>query len=307
MLKYGLLFMLLFSFISHGQEQEKAKESDQAPAQEQAVNSENSNSEAGNKQSAASIAIEPPVSVTELHKQDTMRQLSKEIVTPLLAGATDFITLIQPDQHFTDKGVAILLPDWHQSVTAPKAINYLRNKLPSDGWTTITVHPPEKPLAYPSLAEKLVQRTTEDEAALKAYIERLTPMMQSVFEKAQNYPGIFLVIAEGNNAALLLNLFEQQQLPMPNAIVMLSAHLQTEKDNQSFAQTLSESEIPILDLVLSKDNRWVHHFAPIRKQFANKEMKTYYRQRQLISTMPGYYPEQELTRAIKGWLKAIGW
>jgi len=251
--------------------------------------------------------VTAPTSSINLFKQDIKKFISQKSVTPMMAGTDDFITLVENDLHPTDKGVMILVPEWQQTATSPKAINFLRKHLPTQGWATITLQPLEKPMLYPSRAEKEAERTTENEEAISAYTEKFIPMMAKVFEKAENYPGIFVVVAEGNNAALLMDLFEQQQLPMPNAMVMLSAHQLNEGDNQRLALSIAESDLPILDLYLSSDNNWVHHFVKLRQQLARRELKTYYRQRQFKSFSPSYYPEHILAKSIKGWIASIGW
>jgi len=262
---------------------------------------------AGNKDDNNLKEVPAPTPSITLFKQDIENFISKKSVTPMMAGTDDFMTLVEKDLHPTDKGVMILVPEWQQSATSPKAINFLRKHLPTDGWATITIQPLEKPMIYPSRAEKEVERNTENEEAISAYTEQFIPMMAKVFEEAANYPGIFVVVAEGNNAAILIDLFEQQQLPMPNAMVMLSAHQLNEADNQRLALTIAESDLPILDLYLSSDNNWVHHFVKLRQQIARREMKTYFRQRQFKSFSPGYYPEQSLAKSIKGWIASIGW
>ncbi len=281
--------------------EKKASEDTPEPASEEGQDNPE------NKPAPAKVEVTEPTATLELYENDIKAYLNSDVVQPMMAGPDDFITLLQPDLHPTDKGVVIMLPEWHQTATSPKAINYLRKQLPNEGWATIVLQPIEKPDAYPSRADKKSARDEENEAALLAYKEKLIPMMTAIFEKAQDYPGIFVVVAEGNNAAILLDLFEQQQLPLPNALVMLSAHMLNETDNRSFALQVAESELPILDLYLTSDNTWVHHFVKLRRQYAHRELKTYYRQRQFRSFAPGYYPEQDLRRAIKGWLTSIGW
>ncbi len=282
-------------------------ESDTAPSKNDGSSEQTESDSPASKSPTKTTPVESPISERELHETDIKKYLSTTVVSPMMAGTEDFITLTQTDLHATDKGIMILLPEWHQSATSPKAINFLRKHMPTEGWTTITVQPIGKPSQYPSQAEKKIEQQESDNKALEEYKAQLIPMMKAVFEKAASFPGIFVVVSEGNNAALLLDLFEQQQLPMPNAFVMLSAHQLTSEDNIALANNIAESELPILDLYLKKDNSWVHHFIKLRKQYANKELKTYYRQYQFNTFTPGYYPEQELARAIKGWLNAIGW
>lgn len=320
-----LVILISLSFFacscSIAQEQNEAKEEtlnlnptapetpvEKAPVTEGEAASKDSAAEnASSTAPALETTIDLPVPERELHETDIKKYLSSDIVSPMLAGTEDFITLTQTDLHATDKGIMILLPEWNQLATSPKAINFLRKYLPTQGWTTIALQPIDKPSLYPSQVEKKVEQREANTKALTDYKNQLMPMMKAVFDKAAGFPGIFVVVSEGNNAAILLDLFEQQQLPEPNAFVMLSAHQLTREDNIAFANNLAMSELPVLDLYLNKDNTWVHHFIKLRQQYAKKELKTYYRQQEFNTFNPGYYPEQELARAIKGWLSSIGW
>ena len=287
-----LLVLFLLTFTVNAQQQQEndqqqaSKPSTTEPASEPPADQKTTNKPPSNKK------IAPPISVTSLHQNDANWQLPKQILSPILVGTEDVVTLTQPDTLALNKGVVVLLPDWHQSVASPKAINFLRNDLPLKGWTTITVQPPAKPDNYPSNSSKDSQRNTENEQTLTAYRESITPLLQAVFDNALTYPGVFIVISEGNNAAQLMEIIQQQKIPAPNGIVLLSAHMETAADNLKFAQIMSESDTPVLDLVLSNDNRWAEHYAPIRKQHAKKALKTFYRQRQLQNTVTGYYPEK---------------
>jgi len=251
--------------------------------------------------------IKPPISLIEQYEQDIKNSVDQSFVTPMLAGTEDFLTIVQPDMHHLDKGVAILLAEWGQAATDVKAINHLRQYLPEQGWTTITIQPVAKPTNYPSSAEKIEVAQENDEKALSQYKEKLTPILTAVMEKAADYPGIFLVIAQGNNAAVLLDLYQTEALKKPNAFIALSAHMLTSKDNHKLANQMANSPLPILDIVLKKDLPWVEHFAPLRKKSAQKELKPFYRQRVLNNFRSAYYPEHTLTKEIKGWLTSIGW
>ncbi|NMP30304.1 DUF3530 family protein [Thalassotalea sp. M1531] len=275
-------------------------------SQETAPTSDIDSSETPAK-TADKITINPPVALIDQFEQDIKNSVDETLVKPMLAGTEDFLTITQPDTHSSDKGVAILLPEWSQPATDVKAINFLRQNLPSQGWTTITLQPIAKPENYPSLAQKHSEAIEENQKTLDEYQNKLAPLMTAVMEKAADYPGIFLVIAQGNNAAVLMNLYQQEKVEKPNAFITLSAHMLTSADNQQLANVMAESEIPVLDVVLKKDLTWITHFAPLRKKLAQKELKPYYRQRTLTNFRTGYYPEQHLAKEIKGWLTTIGW
>jgi hypothetical protein len=248
-----------------------------------------------------------PVDAKLQTEQDLTHYLSTEKITPMLAGAEDFITIINENTSSNQKGVMILLPDWEMTATSSNALNYLQEMLPSQGWTTIAIQPPSRPIGYPSRALKLSLQVEENTKLLNQYQEDLVAMMTSVMNKAKDYPGIFVVVSKGSHAVLLANLYSTGKLESPSAMVMLSGYMNTAADSLSFAKTLAKSEFPVLDLFLSRDQQLATTDANIRKTQTAKELKVYYRQTQLYNNQIGYYPEKQLIRSINGWLKSIGW
>ncbi|PKI13114.1 DUF3530 family protein [Colwellia sp. 12G3] len=253
-----------------------------------------------------------PIALTKQHKEDLKHYLTAEQVKPLLAGPDDYLMLVKRYTSANSKGVAILLPEWQQGATNPKAINYLRNILPSNGWSTIAIQPSNKPENYPSTAITVEEQQKENQLTLDDYKNKLSTMLNAVMNTAKEYPGIVLVIAQGNNAALLVDLYSQEGSQRPNALIMLSSYRQSNHTlinsvNENFARQLASTELPVLDLYLKHDNLIVLDKAPQRKSFAKQEMKVYFRQRQLNNSVTGYYPEEELLSQINSWLKAIGW
>ncbi|TYK67460.1 DUF3530 family protein [Colwellia echini] len=256
--------------------------------------------------------IKPPINHTKQHKQDLQHYFNDNQVTPLLAGPNDYITLVQKYTSANSKGVVILLPEWQQGATNPKAINFLRNTLPSKGWNTIAIQPENKPEGFPSTAITSEDQIKENELILTEYKRNLGELFNAVMNTAKEYSGIVLVIAQGNNGALLVDILSQTDSQRPNALILLSSYRQSndqliDADNETFSRQLALTELPVLDLYLKHDNSLVISKAPQRKLMAAQEMKTYYRQRQLNNTITGYYPENELLSQINGWLKAIGW
>ncbi|HBY84639.1 MAG TPA: DUF3530 domain-containing protein [Colwellia sp.] len=256
--------------------------------------------------------IKKPIELTKQHKEDLKHYLADEEVKPLLAGPDDYLTLVKRYTSANSKGVVILLPEWQQGATNPKAINYLRNALPAKGWSTIAIQPSNKPENYPSTAVTVAEQKKANQVVLKEYKSKLNSMLNAVMNTARKYPGIVLVIAQGNNAAFLVDLYNQDGSQKPNALIMLSGYRQSNPElinsvNENFAHQLALTELPILDLYLKYDNPLVISTSAQRKAFSKQEMKVYYRQRQLNNTVTGYYPEEELLIQINSWLKAIGW
>ena len=256
--------------------------------------------------------IKRPIELTKQHKEDLKHYLADEEVKPLLAGPDDYLTLVKRYTSANSKGVVILLPEWQQGATNPKAINYLRNALPAKGWSTIAIQPSNKPENYPSTAVTVAEQKKANQVVLKEYKSKLNSMLNAVMNTARKYPGIVLVIAQGNNAAFLVDLYNQDGSQKPNTLIMLSGYRQSNPElinsvNENFAHQLALTELPILDLYLKYDNPLVISTSAQRKAFSKQEMKVYYRQRQLNNTVTGYYPEEELLIQINSWLKAIGW
>ncbi|MBA6342321.1 DUF3530 family protein [Colwellia sp. MB02u-10] len=253
------------------------------------------------------VMINAPVDAFEQQQQDIKHYLAQEKIMPLLVGTDSYLTVINEHTTAINKGVMVLIPDWQQSIATPNALNQLSNNMPQHGWTTITLHPPHKPQSYPSQAFTAQERSTEDIETLTNYEKKFAEVMQAVITKAKSYPGVIIVVVEGNHSAVLLNIYQQALVAAPSALVMLSSYMPTLPENDKIAQQLALSDYPILDLYLQRDHRLVLASAKMRKDFAQRAMKIYYRQRQLSNQATGYYPKQTLTKAIISWLSAMGW
>lgn len=296
--------------------EQKSKEGQSETNDGEAADENNSSDETdsvdealGNHKSSlrSNIDIVAPVDAFTNKKDDLEHYLPAEIIQPILVGPSDHTTLITTNNAINNKGVMILLPDWQQTAASPKALNMLRKKFPDQGWTTISVLPPNKPDNYPSNAIAQTARDEENNKTLTDYQQQLASIITAVTEKAKGYPGIILVVAEGHHAALLLNIYQEGLAEKPTALIMLSAHLNDTKANVSAANNLSLLELPVLDLFLKADNRLVSSSMKLRKKFVNQELKSNYRQKKIYNTHTGYYPAESLIKEINGWLKSIGW
>lgn len=253
------------------------------------------------------IDIAPPIDTLANKKEDLKHYLPSEIIQPLLVGPNDHTTLISTNNAVNNKGVMILLPDWQQTAASPKALNALRNHFPDQGWTTISVLPPNKPTNYPSLAIDITARTEENTKVLNDYQQELAKIIEAVTEKAKGYPGIIVVVAEGHNAALLFNIYKEELAEKPTALIIMGAHLNDDMANLTSATNLSLLELPVLDLYLKADNRLISKSIKLRKKLVNQELKSNFRQKIIYNIQTSYYPPASLIKEINGWLKSIGW
>jgi hypothetical protein len=308
----SLIIFCLFSLVTINSyallyQEENKTEKPKVPEQQEATKTADESSDASKVITKKRPEIFAPINSLLQQEQDLTHYLTAEKITPMLAGAQDFITIINENTASNQKGVMILLPDWGMSAKSSNALNYLQKVLPSQGWTTIAIQPPGIPLGYPSRALKRSIQLEEDDKTLLAHKERLTELMTAVMEKAKDYPGIFVVVSKGSHAILLANLYSTGKLQSPSAMVMLSGYMNTAEQSLSFAKVLATSEFPVLDIYLSREQQLATSAAKIRKAQAVKEMKVYYRQTELHNNQIGYYPEKALLRSINGWLKSIGW
>ena len=275
--------------------------------QEKAENDEQDNQNAFATLQRSDIKIAQPLSTFEQQKQDLKHYLPSDEIELLKAGDSEYTLIKGTSSTKNDKGVAILIPDWQQGLTNPKALNFLREELPNHGWATLSIQPPNKPKNYPSSASTQSELAEQNKAALMPYKNELKSLMMEVMKKAKGYPGIFLVVTQGSQAAMLIDLYKDNEDLQPTAFVILSAGMYSPMENDTFAYNIAVSQLPILDLVLKRDSRLVLENAHLRKKYTTKELKVFYRQKTLSNIIPGYFPEQTLITEINGWLKTIGW
>lgn len=300
-LLFAIILFICTHFTAFAQEE---KQENVAPTKESNANSKKS------------VVIPFPISLEKQHKEDLTHYLPTNRVSPILAGPDDYLTLIDESSSVNNKGVAILLPDWQQGAVNPKAINFLRSALPKQGWTTISIQPANKPNNFPSRALKVSKQKEANKIIIDEYKNKLSALINAVLTKSKKYPGVIIIIAQGNHGAMLVDIFDQQSTQQdttaPSALILLSSYLLNSNElvdetNTDFAKKIAYSEYPILDLYLQYDNPIVLDKAAQRLAIANQELKAYYRQRKINNNVTGYYPEQELLVQINSWLQSIGW
>jgi hypothetical protein len=136
--------------------------------------------------------------------------------------------------------------------------------------------------------------------------EQILKRVESAWQYAEQFPGYFIFICQGKSCAWLTSLFQQQKLMQPDALIMLSAHMPQQDLNDQFAQQLSETEFPVLELFKQIDNRWVSSSIQYRRKLARKHYKTDYRQRKLNSHIAFGNNNMRTVKEIYGFLTAVG-
>ncbi|MDU0114469.1 DUF3530 family protein [Psychrosphaera aquimarina] len=136
--------------------------------------------------------------------------------------------------------------------------------------------------------------------------QEILKRVETAWQYAEQFPGYFIFICQGKSCAWLTSLFQQQKLMQPDALVMLSAHMPQSNLNRQFAQQLSETEFPVLELFKPMDNQWVTSAIHYRKKLARKNYKTDYRQRKLNSHVAFGDSNLRTVKEIYGFLTAVG-
>ncbi|QOL26648.1 DUF3530 family protein [Thalassotalea sp. LPB0316] len=251
------------------------------------------------------VKLVPAPDYFEQQQKDIKHYLTK--VSEVLVGTQSYALLAQKSNTPINKGVVILLPDWHDFISPSQHLAYLAKTMPDMGYSTLSIQPLAMPDGYPSTALEAQTRESENKAVIDDYLQQLQALMTRVIEQAQKQQGAILIVSAGNNAGFLTRLFSESKLPQPQAFIMLSAYQLTPENNQQFARQLSENDIPTLDLFLKHDNQNVAHSMLLRKQESTRNLKVEYRQYQINNFETGYYPNKALLGAIRGWLASLGW
>ncbi|WP_299270796.1 DUF3530 family protein [uncultured Psychrosphaera sp.] len=136
--------------------------------------------------------------------------------------------------------------------------------------------------------------------------DEILKRVESAWQYAEQFPGYFIFICQGKSCAWLTSLFQQQKLMQPDALIMLSAHMPQQDLNDLFAQQLSETEFPVLELFKQMDNQWVSSSIQYRRKLARKHYKTDYRQRKLNSHIAFGNNNMRTVKEIYGFLTAVG-
>lgn len=305
------IFLNLFTFylpFTNAEENTPPTEmTDKAGISEQAKDEKNkdkANTDKSSESETKKRLIQPVKALQKLHNED-LKHYSNNAES-LLVGVDEYITINKSSNTANSKGTIILIPDWQQPATTPRALNHIQTAMPDHGWATITVQPMDKPKNYPSIAIDEKISSEENEKTREEHQKKLAAIYRAIMAKIINMPGIFILVSEGNHAGMLISLLADET-EQPHAFIMLSSYSVIPENNKKTAKDVAYSDLPILDLYLKKDNNQVKPAAVLRKQQTNQEMKADYRQRQLNNFNTGYYPKELLIKEVKGWLKSIGW
>ncbi|MDP5032959.1 MAG: alpha/beta hydrolase family protein [Paraglaciecola sp.] len=265
------------------------------------------------------VPVTAAVNPSVLATLDLEREFFSDRYIKLKVGDEDVLVMLQENTNAIARGVAILVTQSHTTLTSKHGLSPLVSELNELGWVTMLVPSPptqfltpreniepvtDSPSSLPSIKDsgKYLSQQTLDE-----HLQRLSVTMLAAIEKAKEYPGFILVIAQGTSAASLIHLYAEQSLPSPDAMVVIEPYWPDRLTNQKLAIQLASTSMPVLDFYSDGDNVWSASTVQKRKVATIRSLKLHYRQRKIIGLNAMDSAAPYISKEIYGWLSHMGW
>lgn len=191
-------------------------------------------------------------------------------------------------------------PEQESQQTEPSTDSTQQN--PAGTMSSSNIPPPNQAVpsytSTPIISEQLFQQQQQ----------AFQLLMNALEQERSEYPGFFLLIAQGTSAAWLAGLYVDGTLQdQPDALVTLGVNWPQHDLNQQLPDLLAETPFPVLDIYNQFDSDWTKRTAQQRKVAAVKSLKLHFRQREIIGPRYDHYQHEYLSREIHGWLTYMGW
>jgi hypothetical protein len=264
-----------------------------------------------------------------IYGNDREQQITLDIVSSkfadsyetLLAGEREMIVIVNEATTPITRGVAVLVGEAGQSPLSHDSLAPLIPLLNQYGWVTILMPAPASAFFGSTI-------TTETAQPPEQSAERINPLsglavlaeevftkqetellqqLQTIKQRSNDYPGFFIVVAQGTSAAWIAKIYSEKTLPTPDALVVLSPYWPDRKYNILIPELIANTDMPLLDFYSRSDNKWATATQPSRKIIAEKVLKLHYRQTEIISQRFDAERYQLISKDIYGWLTHMGW
>ncbi len=244
--------------------------------------------------------------------QDISHYYDKSEVVNVMAGENEITALFRDHTAEFDKGVAILIADWHLTQANDRGIDFLRKSLNDYGWITYSISAGSSPRINNeelpendnlSLAPSLSHYTKPD---FDAYALSLTSRFKAMYQQALTHPGFVIVITQGQSGAILNSYLNQQSSEPVDALVLLNNFYNEPQKNKALNQTITTTTWPTLDIFYQSHNHWLSQQMELRKKLARRNHKLNYRQRTLFGSQSSEQQHQRLSKEIYGFLTWLG-
>lgn len=266
-----------------------------------------------------SASVSAAIDQQLLHDLDLRRALFSDEYSTIKVAEQDMVLIIQENTTAISRGVAMLITDSGASLSSQQGLAPLVKQLRNLGWVTMLVPSPTSDLFLPEENVEAEQLENPPTSSIKSsvsqfnqqifdqHLERLSLIMQAALERAKAYPGFVLVIAQGTSAATLTQLYAENKINAPDALVVISPYWPDRKFNNQLANFLANTPMPVLDIYSQWDNSWSQASTKMRKIAAIRALKLQYRQREIIGVGLTQQPASYVSKEIYGWLSHMGW
>lgn len=270
-----------------------------------------------------------------LNQLDIERALFPEDYKSMEADGKQVFYVEHENNTALTRGLAILISDAGMPMVSQQGLAPLATELNKIGWATVLLSAPtpqqlfeaEEPTAEP-LATQNTVTTAQDTAntgsktslihskmaesrlnpnTFNKQQEELISLLKVAVKKVEEYPGFYLVIAQGSSAAWLTKIFAEGKSNLPDAFVAVSPFWADRSYNQTLPKIMAKTPMPVLDIYDNGDNDWVLNTVEKRQIAAVRSLKLLYRQRQLLGANQIGQQSYYLSKEIHGWLSHMGW
>lgn len=253
-----------------------------------------------------------PINKEQQNNQDVSHYFEPSEVVTVMAGDNELTALYRDHTAEFEKGVAILIADWHLTQSNDRGIDFLRKSLNDYGWVTYSISAGSSPRINNdelpdndnvSVAPSLSQFKKPD---LDAYALSLTSRFKAMYQQALTHPGFVIVITQGQSGAILNSYLNQQTSEQIDALILLNNFYNEAQKNKSLNQTITTTPWPTLDIYYQSQNHWLNQQMVQRKKLARRNHKLNYRQRALFGNQSSEQQHQRLSKEIYGFLTWLG-
>ncbi|MFT4939136.1 MAG: hypothetical protein ACI88A_002170 [Paraglaciecola sp.] len=255
-------------------------------------------------------------------KADLERALFPENYQSLTVEERQILLIIKENTTPIARGVAVMIGESGRSMVSHDSLSPLSQQLNNLGWVTMLMPAPQIGLTIPPTEKK--QATDPGKSNTTAILaksvappidgeqfliheQQLILQMRAILNKSKDYPGFFLVIAQGTSAAWLAKIYAEESLDSPDAFVAISPFWPSREYNIKLADYLANTSMPVLDIYNDWDNKWSLQSYPARQIAATKALKLHYRQREIIGLAIENQQPDYIGKEIYGWLSFMGW
>ncbi len=220
------------------------------------------------------------------------------------------------------KGVMVFLVDASREGANQQSVAGVASELNTLGWASIRASVPKIPLQTkaqekteenngattdgPTARVPTIDNTITNEAFAQ-HQQYLTALLQALVPITEEYPGFWVVVAEGSTAAWLSKIYGSDTITSPDALVLLAPYWQQTDLNKTIAGQLAATRPPLLMLDFQDQSHWANTTYEARKTALVKARKLHARHRYINASRYNMLFNQDVAYQIQNWTRHMDW